>query len=220
MHIFRWNGSVQKYDFFQKGSLCMRRINLSYRDYRRILRKSRGASIVETLLCFFVLFLVLFGMLHISYFFIGQYFADYAALRGARSRAVGFAEYLVNREAKINAIGASGFLVQPSLTGFHTENAQYRSSQFQSEKTLIQRFISGARYIEYEYWNGFSPRDPSIRTTFRTQVPSSGGRQTGVTAVFRDYASVDKWVGAMFFRDGIHLQGKTLLTDHSQDFLE
>ena len=63
---------------------------------------------VEALLSYFVLFLVLFGMLHIFYFFAGQFFADYAALRGARSRAVGFADYLVKRESRVTAIGGSG----------------------------------------------------------------------------------------------------------------
>ena len=198
----------------------MQRKGLSCRVFRSIARKSRGAAMVEVLLCFFVLFLVLFGMLHVSYFFIGQYFADYAALRGARSRAVGFSEYLVNRESKINAIGGSGFLVRPALNGFHTENPLYRASQFQSEKTLIQRFMSGSRYIEYEYWNANSPRNPSLRTTFRTQMYSPSNEKTRVAAVFRDYASVDKWLGAMFFKDGIHLRGETVLTDHSQDYLD
>ena len=189
-------------------------------DHRRVLRRSRGAAMVECLLSFFVLFLVLFGMLHVCYFFIGQYFTDYAALRGVRSRSVGFSEYLVNREARINAIGASGFLVQPSLSGFHTENAQYKSSQFQAEKTLIQRYIVGSRYIDYEYWNGISPRNPSVRTTFSTRINSAMGETSKVTAFFRDYASVDRWIGAMFFKDGIHLRGESVLTDHSQDYLD
>ena len=70
---------------------------------------------VEALLSYFVLFLVLFGMLHIFYFFAGQFFADYAALRGARSRAVGFADYLVKRESRVTAIGGSGLMVYPGL---------------------------------------------------------------------------------------------------------
>ena len=68
-------------------------------------KREHGAAMVETLLSLFVLLLILFGMLQVFYFFAGQFFTDYAALRGSRSRAVGFADYLVNREIKINAIG-------------------------------------------------------------------------------------------------------------------
>lgn len=49
----------------------------------------------------FVIFLVLFGLLQVFYFVIGQYFIDYAAIRGARSRAVGFRDYLIGREVRV-----------------------------------------------------------------------------------------------------------------------
>lgn len=193
---------------------------LTSRICRKNVRTRRGAALVETLLCFFILFLVLFGMIHVSYFFIGQYFADYAALRGARSRTVGFAPYLVNRESKINAIGGSGFLVSPSLSGFHSENPRYAASQFQSEKTLIQRYMVGARYLEYEYWNGRSPRNPSLRTTFHTVISPGGSNTCKVSAYFDDYASVERYIGKMFFNGGIRLHGEAVLRDHSQVYLD
>ena len=51
------------------------------------IRRIRGAAMTECLMAMFVLFLVLFGMLQVFYFAAGQFFTDYAALRGARSRA-------------------------------------------------------------------------------------------------------------------------------------
>ena len=43
---------------------------------RSVRKRIRGAAMVEALLSFFVIFLVLFGMLQVFYFFAGQYFAD------------------------------------------------------------------------------------------------------------------------------------------------
>lgn len=191
------------------------------RIYRKKIRFQRGAALVETLLCFFILFLVLFGMIHVGYFFVGQYFADYAALRGARSRTVGFADYLVNREARINAIGGSGHLVTDSRLGsFESMDPRYAVSRFHTEKTLIQRYMTGDRYLEYEYWNGRSLRDPSLRTTFHTTISSGGIGQCKVAAFFEDYASVERYIGRMFFNGGIQLRGETVLRDHSQTYLD
>ena len=41
---------------------------------RSVRKRIRGAAMVEALLSFFVIFLVLFGMLQVFYFFAGQYF--------------------------------------------------------------------------------------------------------------------------------------------------
>lgn len=63
---------------------------MKFLSYRKNRKREHGAAIVESLLSMFVIFLVLFGLLQVFYFVIGQYFIDYAAIRGARSRAVGF----------------------------------------------------------------------------------------------------------------------------------
>ena len=119
---------------------------------KECLRRTRGAAMVEALLSYFILFLVLFGMLHIFYFFTGQFFVDYAALRGARSRAVGFNDYLVKRELRINAIGGSGALTYPELYSSGTGDPNLEATQFTMEKTLIQRYMVGAKWLEYEFW--------------------------------------------------------------------
>lgn len=195
-----------------------------FRNSRKnhIRRGQHGAAMVETLLCFFVLFLVLFGMLHVSYFFIGQYFADYASLRAARSRIVGFAPYLMDREARVNAIGGSGAIVEPVLSKQSMEDSKYAVSQYQLERTLIQRYMVGSRYLEYEYWHGRSPHndESSSSTTFHTHASSSGNFMSKVTAYFENYASVDRFIRKMFSWKEIRLQGETVLADHSQTYLE
>ena len=90
----------------------------------------------------------------VFYFFAGQLFSDYAAYRGARSRAVGFADYLVKREVRVCAIGGSGKLIRPTLYSSGTENSGYDATQFAMEKTLIQRYRMGFSWLEYQFWFG------------------------------------------------------------------
>ena len=185
---------------------------------------------VETLLALFVIFLILFGMLHVFYFFAGQLFADYASLRGARSRAVGFSDYLVKRETRINAIGASGRLVSPALND--AGNSKYDVSQFSREKTLIQRFMVGVSWLEYEYWFGSALLNILIHDS---------DRESRVSASFRDYAFplagsgvlkdqygnliLDRYgnpqkKGFHLFLGKIDLKGAAGLGNHSKIYLE
>ena len=176
---------------------------------------------VEALLSMFVLFLVLFGMLQIFYVFAGQLFTDYAALRGARSRAVGFADYLVVREVKVNAIGASGPLVSPALNSVGSSSglSQYNASQFTMEKTLIQRYMVGATWLEYEYWYGRA-NDPNrkVSTKLSTGIKDNG-LTTAVMAHFSRYLFPEQITRKMFFKDGLDLKGRVELGNHSQVYL-
>lgn len=188
---------------------------------------------VEALLSYFILFLVLFGMLHIFYFFCGQYFADYASLRGARSRAVGFNNYLVERETRINAIGGSGILLAPRLHSSGTGNSKYDASQFTMEKTLIQRYMVGVTWMEYEYWFGCCGK-PTLEISIK-----DSGRTARTNASFRDYAfpltasdiqtdadgnriqnpdASEKKVHLFFH--GVDLKGSASLGNHSTVYLE
>ena len=81
---------------------------------------------VEALLSWFLLFVILLGMLHVFYFFAGQLFAEYASFRGSRSRAVGFADYLVNREVRVSAIGGSGKIVRPNQNSYSSQEMPIR----------------------------------------------------------------------------------------------
>ena len=176
---------------------------------------------VEALLSMFVLFLVLFGMLQIFYVFAGQLFTDYAALRGARSRTVGFADYLVTRELKVNAVGGSGLLVSPALNsvGSSSTLSHYNASQFTMEKTLIQRYMVGVTWLEYEYWYGRSNNpDRKVSTTLSSWIRDNG-LTTTVLAHFSHYLFPEQFTRKMFFRDGLDLKGRVELGNHSQVYL-
>ena len=206
-------------------------------------RNEHGAAMVEALLSYFVLFLVLFGMLHIFYFFAGQFFADYAALRGARSRAVGFADYLVKRESRVTAIGGSGLMVYPGLHNADIdEKSEYAADQFTQEKTLIQRYRAGITWLEYEFWYGNTANPNRGVTTHLDLSVSDSDRDAKMTTAFRDYsmpmssARVEKDGNGniladdngnpstkgfrLFFRRGIDLKGSATLANHSKVYLE
>ena len=68
----------------------------------------RASSIVEAMLCMFLILLLTFGLLQFFYYSVAQMVTDYAAFRAARSVAVGFKEVIAEREAKLKAIAASG----------------------------------------------------------------------------------------------------------------
>lgn len=188
----------------------------------------RGAAMVEALLSFFVLFLILFGMIHVFYFFMGQFYADYASLRGARSKAVGFADYLANRAVRINAIGGSGMLVSPRLYSAEGGNAKYGATQFTMEKTLIQRYMVGASWLEYQYWFGVRGLAPLLNITLK-----DSGTDVKAAAEFSNYAfpwgtpetltdsggNPPRKTFRLFF-DGINLKGSASLGNHSKIYLE
>ncbi|MBQ6598280.1 MAG: hypothetical protein IJH79_12070 [Lentisphaeria bacterium] len=206
-------------------------------------RNKHGAAMVEALLSYFVLFLVLFGMLHIFYFFAGQFFADYSALRGARSRAVGFADYLVKRESRVSAIGGSGLMVYPGLHNADIdEKSEYAADQFTQEKTLIQRYRTGITWLEYEFWYGNSANPNHGVTTHLDLSVSDSDRESKMTTIFRNYsmpmssARVEKDGNGnilrdsngnpstkgfrLFFRRGIDLKGSASLANHAKVYLE
>lgn len=187
--------------------------------HRRI-RRIKGAAMTECLMAMFVLFLVLFGMLQVFYFAAGQFFTDYAALRGARSRAVGFRDYLTARELRVNAIGGSGFLTEPNLSSFSVSSSNYTAGQFTVEKTLIQKYMTGVRWLEYEYWFGRAS-DPSRRTdTVLHHEIFDQDRFARVRVRFSDYAFPDSALKRIFFGKGIDLKGDASLRDHSQVYLK
>ena len=176
---------------------------------------------VETLLSLFVLLLILFGMLQVFYFFAGQFFTDYAALRGARSRAVGFADYLVNRETRVNAIGGSGLLVSPPVQSRSVAGlSKYDATQFTMEKTLIQRYMVGATWLEYEYWFGSSSSDDrKVNTVLHTKI-SNSSTSAEVQTRFSNYAFPESLTRRLFFGSGLDLKGSASLGNHSAVYLE
>ena len=198
---------------------------------RRFRRQIRGAAMVETLLSYFLLFLILLGMLHVFYFFAGQLFSDYAAYRGARSRAVGFADYLVAREVRVCAIGGSGKIVRPTLHSSGLENSDYDATQFAMEKTLVQRYRMGFSWLEYQFWFP-SDGDGEAASTWLDIKIKDLHRTSRVIASFIDYVfplsaasedenGVQNGRGIrLFFNKGIDLTGTAELGNHSTVYLK
>ncbi len=169
---------------------------------------------LESLFAMFVICLVLFGLLQVFYFTIGQFFIDYAAIRGARSRAVGFQDYLVNREIRVNAIPGSGNIVEPAIA------ASNMSDRLTSERSFINAFVGGNRWLEYEFWFGKSANpDLQIPTTLHYSASDSMGLTT-LNTEFRDYVFPETYLKHLFFPEGINLRGNAVLNDYSADYLE
>lgn len=110
----------------------------------------RNASILEAFLAFFILLLICFGCIQLYKLTVANMVTEYAAFRGARSSAVGFDDYLVSREARIKAIPASGKMIEPeSSLNFDSPQAQ-----FSAETIHAELYMTGERWINYEYWSG------------------------------------------------------------------
>ncbi len=114
----------------------------------------RGQSILESLICMIVLALMLLGLLQLFHLSVARLLTDYSSFCSARSYAVGFADYLTLRSARIAAIGASGKMVRPDNESFSSS-----ANQFWSEEMLVQDYIQGIRWLEYEYWLGENEYD-------------------------------------------------------------
>lgn len=188
-------------------------------------RKSeRGAAMLESMLAMLLLLLVLCGFLQVIYFYIAQYFVEYAAIRGARSRSVGFSDSLANREARIHVIGASGKMVIPKANDPTDENGKtielaYDASNSTREKTLIQRYMTGITYIEYENWNG-NNSDSTIQTTFHTSFKNTDSNMLSFSAVFKDYVFFEKFTRHLFFNKNVDLTATAEVANYSNVFLE
>lgn len=215
------------------------------KDFFRRKRRERGSAVLETVLCMFLLFLILFGLLQIFYFSAGQMFTDYAALRGIRSHIVGFREYLVRREVRVNAIGGSGQLVTPRV-----DPASY--DPVATEKSYVNSYLNGYRYMEYEFWEGRSGqtfdsfKGINLPTSLSHRVTDEG-KLAKLTVRFKDYALLilssatsccsssgksritSRYIpeeenaqgGVVNFLVGnINLEGSAYMKDHSRTFLD
>jgi len=121
---------------------------------RKAYRDASGQSILESLLCSIILCILLVGLLQIFHLTVAKLLTDYSAFRTARSYCVGFRDYLQERSARVGAIGASGKIISPDNGAFADPMAQ-----FAAEELMIPEYISGTRWLEYEYWQGENQYD-------------------------------------------------------------
>ena len=175
-----------------------------------------GSTMIEAVICMLIICLILFGLLQVFYFVIGQYFIDYAAIRGARSRAVGFRDYLIGREVRVNALPASGDIVSPTLD----ENSA--ADRLTRERSYINSYVGGNRWLEYEFWYGKSSDENRKVNTTLTYTAAVSMNMTDLYTKFTDYAFPDTYLKHLFFGkgNGIDLEGKASLTDYSSNYIE
>jgi hypothetical protein len=121
-----------------------------FKHLARAGKNARGQTIVESLMCSMIIMIILVGLLQIFHLAVARLLTDYSAFRTARSSCVGFADYLVDRSARVGAIGASGKMLESqNSTEFSSPMAQFAAEEF-----LIPEYISGNRWLKYEYWFG------------------------------------------------------------------
>jgi len=124
--------------------------------FRIACRDASGQTVLESMLCSIILIIMLVGLLQIFHLTVAKLLTDYSAFRTARSYCVGFRDYLQERSARVGAIGASGKIISPDNDAFTDPMAQ-----FAAEELMIPEYISGTRWLEYEYWQGENQYDPA-----------------------------------------------------------
>lgn len=205
----------------------------------RLRRNERGATIVESVIVMIILLLILFGLLQVAQLSTAKIFADYASFRGARSAAVGFKDYLVDREARIKAIPASGRLVDPARDSLDDGGGAY--SLYASEKVMIENYMDGTRWLEYEYWRAQRPdrhtfyKCPFYGTTIESSgscsVCDTGDMPSVSTSIraynerikttfrFRNYPLRVPLRDAFLKNDSLDISGESELANHSSAYL-
>ncbi len=196
---------------------------------RRRRRGEHGQAILENLLAMLVLCLILFGLLQVFHLAVAQFLTRYSAFCTGRAYAVGFADYLLYRSARVGAIGASGRLVSPNNQTYGSPVAQYYG-----ERMMIPEYISGIRWLEYEYWRGGNEYDgryyapgiapPQTRIGHGYQPTTTGLIDLNVQ--FRNYpfAIFDlmdpqrAWFDTA--EDAVDITGNAQVANHAADYLQ
>ena len=204
----------------------------------RVDRDASGQTIVESLMCSMVIMIILVGLLQIFHIGVAKLLTDYSAFRTARSSCVGFADYLIDRSSRVGAIGASGKMLESqNSTEFSSPMAQFAAEEF-----MIPEYISGNRWLKYEYWfgentyaepyyygydtTGANPVAPPQTTLWNLHSTMGGAVNDSVT--FNNYpfpffdlfdrnriifSSIDN-----SFRS-VNLTGSSSMTNHARDYL-
>ncbi len=208
-------------------SACSPRVAKTIRVERNR-EKIAGQSVLESMLCMIVICLVLFGLLQIFQIVNAKLLSDYSAYRSARSYSVGFRDFLIQRSARVAVIGASGKLIEPDNQDFGSP-----MSQFNFERLMIPDYLSGARWLEYEFWQGGNEYDPNFyspdvappSTNFSAGYTETGSGTVQMNVSFSDYPYVlfdlmDKdrvWFDSA--GESRDLGGSAELANHAADYL-
>lgn len=205
------------------------------RDKTSFLR--RDASILEAFLAFFILLLICFGCVQLYQLTVANMVTEYAAFRGARSSAVGFDDYLVVRETKVKAIPASGKMVEPERS-IDFDSPQ---SQFHAETIHAEYYMTGERWINYEYWSGALSTHTNYRCPYYGSTMSTGlvcsicapdvrptfsvgqtikNDETTVSAAFHNYPLTMPLYDLFTKERTVQIEKSATLTNHASIFLD
>jgi len=140
--------------------------------------RESGQSMIESIICMFVILLLLFSFLELFNLSLARMVTDHASMTAARCEAVGLKPYLAIRRAQCAAIPASGRRTYPDSTGWVPfDTSQMTASEISSrlsslgyEKSLINCYIVGTRWLDYEYWNGDNSDTNSIYNDASTSL--------------------------------------------------
>ncbi len=127
-------------------------------------REANGQTIVESLICSMIIMIILIGLLQIFHIGVARLLTDYSAFRTARSSCVGFAPYLLDRSSRIAAMGASGKMLEAQTSSDFSSPM----AQFAAEELMIPEYISGYRWLKYEYWFGENTYDSPLYYAYDT----------------------------------------------------
>lgn len=154
-------------------------------------RRERGQTVIESTFAMLLLCLVLFGLLQIFHLYVAQMLTDFSAFYTARSKAVGFADYITERSGRVLVASASGPRVWPSDT---TSDSGINSSTMYGEEMMLHEYITGERWLEYQYWNAgnsygeeWSSSAEAPRTYFNQGSITDTNGQIRSTAAFYNY---------------------------------
>ncbi|HPN84898.1 MAG TPA: hypothetical protein PK821_06130 [Victivallales bacterium] len=149
-----------------------------------------GQSILESILSMLALLIVLLGLLQIFQLATAKLLTNYSAFRSIRSYVVGFEDHLIARSSRVAAIGASGKMVYPDNESYSSPQAQ-----FEHERIAIPYYISGTRWMEYEYWFGQNEYNPNYyhqsvippQTSLGYSLASSSLGESAIAVSFDSY---------------------------------
>lgn len=184
----------------------------------------RASSIVEAILCMFLILLLTFGLLQFFYYSVAQMVTDYAAFRAARSVAVGFKEVIAEREAKLKAIAASGKMRFPLDTKSDAELPFATAiGQFWYERLAIIDYMEMTRDLRYDYWTAEEKKndsdDNSASTSFELKTKEVGS-SLATTATFYDYPWIMPFRGAFLNTGKLDISAEAELANHAAAFTE
>jgi hypothetical protein len=200
----------------------------------RINKDTRGQTIIESLICSMVIMIILVGLLQIFHLAVAKLLTDYSAFRTARSSCVGFDDYLLDRSSRVGAIGASGKMLESQ----NSSDFSSPMSQFAAEEIMIPEYISGNRWLKYEYWFGENTYDSPNYYGYDTDVTpphtSLGNLHSTTATTVRDTVAFNNYPFPFFdlfdrnriifsiinnkFKD-MDITGSSSMTNHAKAYL-